>query len=223
MKGFTGGEAASITGVSYDRVDKWARRGFLEPSIVPAKGKGSKRLYSFADLVILRTIDVLRNIGLGMNRLQKVVCKLAQLDLEGLSDKCYLIITGEDDSGHIFLTAEEQQLIDILNSHSAAVFIVLDLAIVINELREKINEGNEIEMQSHPAPRYDAPRALEVVPGRGPMDKGVGVEISTMLQEINREFLEEIKEAEERRRKRWEMATSKILRLLEEKQRGVTS
>lgn len=220
MKVFTSGEAAALTGIPYDRLDNWARTGFIRPSIVRAEGKGSKRVYSFADLMVLRVVNTLRNMGIQKNRLEKVIYQLAKLNLESLPCRCYLImiIAGDYDFEQILLTGDEQQLIDVLSSRSEAVFIVLDLTSIVNKLREKINQGDE--MQSHPSPRYDAPRALEVVPGRGPVDKGVETEISAMLQEINREFLEEIKEAEERRRKRCEMATREILRrLLAEKQK----
>ena len=55
MKGFTAKQVVALTGVPYKRLDSWANSGFLMPSIAEADGTGSRRLYSFQDLVALRT------------------------------------------------------------------------------------------------------------------------------------------------------------------------
>src|SRR5439155_933582 len=51
MAGFTAKQVVALTGVPYKRLDSWANSGFLIPSIAEADGTGSRRLYSFQDLI----------------------------------------------------------------------------------------------------------------------------------------------------------------------------
>src|SRR5215475_4943530 len=61
MAGFTAKQVVALTGVPYKRLDSWAKSGFLVPSIAEADGTGSRRLYSFQDLITLRTAKLLRD------------------------------------------------------------------------------------------------------------------------------------------------------------------
>jgi DNA-binding transcriptional MerR regulator len=59
--------------VPYKRLDSWANSGFLIPSIAEADGTGSRRLYSFQDLITLRTAKLLRDAGISLQGLRNVV------------------------------------------------------------------------------------------------------------------------------------------------------
>ena len=50
-------------------MDYWAQ-GFIVPSVAEAKGTGSERRYSFADLIALRTARILRDAGLSTEALK---------------------------------------------------------------------------------------------------------------------------------------------------------
>jgi len=39
--------ASRIVGVSLRQIQYWDERGFVRPSVKPAQGRGTKRLYSF--------------------------------------------------------------------------------------------------------------------------------------------------------------------------------
>lgn len=60
-EGFSGTQAARIAGISYRQLDHWARKGVVEPSIAPASGSGSRRRYSYRDLLKLRLAAELRD------------------------------------------------------------------------------------------------------------------------------------------------------------------
>ncbi|MCL2450825.1 MAG: MerR family transcriptional regulator, partial [Polyangiaceae bacterium] len=64
--------AAKLTGVSQGTLENWARRGFLKPS-----GGGGKRrdprLYAFRDLIAIRVADGLRQRGVDVRHLRRVV------------------------------------------------------------------------------------------------------------------------------------------------------
>ena len=48
--GYRGAVACSAAGISYRQLDYWARTGLIEPTVRPAQGSGSQRLYSFTDV-----------------------------------------------------------------------------------------------------------------------------------------------------------------------------
>lgn len=65
--------AARLTGVSVATLDNWERRGFLTASIHAAGGHGVARVYSFRDLVAIRVARELKQEGIPLRALRKVV------------------------------------------------------------------------------------------------------------------------------------------------------
>ncbi|MEW6226585.1 MAG: MerR family transcriptional regulator [Bacillota bacterium] len=64
---------ARLTGLTCGQLDYWDRTGFIRPSLAPAAGRGSARLYSFQD-VVLRVAKELRGAGVALQRLRKGFC-----------------------------------------------------------------------------------------------------------------------------------------------------
>lgn len=69
-----------MTGLTPRQLDWWDRRGFLSPSATRASGYGSKRRYSFTDVVKLRLAARLRAAGFGLPQVRRVVETLKRLD-----------------------------------------------------------------------------------------------------------------------------------------------
>jgi DNA-binding transcriptional MerR regulator len=69
--GFSAEIARGIVGISYRQLDYWDKTGLLRPSIKQARGKGTRRVYSFEDLVELRVIARLLAIGLSLPAVRK--------------------------------------------------------------------------------------------------------------------------------------------------------
>ncbi|MDR9785794.1 MAG: helix-turn-helix domain-containing protein [Peptococcaceae bacterium MAG4] len=138
MQGFTAGEASKLTGVLYDRLDYWARSGFLKPGVTGAKGKGSRRLYSFRDLVALRTAKELRDMGVPLQTLRKVVGYLRRAKgLENPLAEAKLVISGSD----VLLVQGREELVSVLDAPGQGVLqLVMDLPKMVEELRERIKE-----------------------------------------------------------------------------------
>lgn len=61
---FTARDAALIARVTPIVLEAWVRSGFLRPSILKARGKGSRRVFSFRDVVALRIAVQLRDHGI---------------------------------------------------------------------------------------------------------------------------------------------------------------
>ena len=75
---FSAGEAGELAGLPYSTMGLWAREGALSPSIRDAAGYGSRRQYSFLDVLALcagqqcRALDVgLKMAGTMMRFVQK--------------------------------------------------------------------------------------------------------------------------------------------------------
>ena len=65
----------ALTGVSGRQVEYWAATGVVRPSI-PAAGKGSRRGYSFKDLVALRVAKRLKDEGISLQKIRKALAWL---------------------------------------------------------------------------------------------------------------------------------------------------
>jgi DNA-binding transcriptional MerR regulator len=71
--GFGARAVLSLTGISYRQLDHWARTGLVASSVRQAAGRGSRRVYSFADLVALRVVRQLREAGVSVQTIRRAV------------------------------------------------------------------------------------------------------------------------------------------------------
>jgi DNA-binding transcriptional MerR regulator len=78
---FTAGEAMGLAGCNYTFLNNLARTGLLTPSIQPAAGKGSTRLYSFSDVLALRIVRQMREAGFELQELKGWIDWLRTPDL----------------------------------------------------------------------------------------------------------------------------------------------
>ena len=65
-RGYRGTVAAKVAGITYRQLDYWARKRIVEPSIKASHGSGSRRLYSFKDVVILAVLKRLLDAGVNL-------------------------------------------------------------------------------------------------------------------------------------------------------------
>jgi DNA-binding transcriptional MerR regulator len=61
--GFSGRKTAEVVGISYRQLDYWARTDLVTPSLAEARGSGSRRLYSYRDLLELKVIKTCSTQG----------------------------------------------------------------------------------------------------------------------------------------------------------------
>src|SRR4051812_7545307 len=67
---YSGTKTAQIVGITYRQLDYWARTDLVRPSLADASGSGSRRRYSYRDLLELRMIKNLLDAGIRL----EVVC-----------------------------------------------------------------------------------------------------------------------------------------------------
>lgn len=131
LRTFTAGQAAKAAGLPYSQINYWAKTGFLVPSVQEASGPASCRAYGFRDLVALRVAGQLRDAGITLQSLRRVVefLQSKRRYSQPLSD-AYLVITGNGD------VAEKKgdTLISTLHQPGQAYF-VFALGEAVNEMK----------------------------------------------------------------------------------------
>lgn len=70
MQAFNIKLAGLVTGATERQLRYWDAKGIVRPSVSQASGRGSRRLYSFLDLVQARAAKQLRASGLSLQRLR---------------------------------------------------------------------------------------------------------------------------------------------------------
>src|SRR5712691_3179010 len=81
LRAFSEESVKHLTGLTTTQLRYWDRTGFFEPAYAdPNRRVAYSRLYSFKDIVALRTLSVLRNqYSVPLQHLRKVADKLSHL------------------------------------------------------------------------------------------------------------------------------------------------
>ncbi|MCX4702424.1 MerR family transcriptional regulator [Streptomyces sp. NBC_01352] len=86
--GYRGPTACAAAGITYRQLDYWARTGLVEPSVRPAHGSGTQRLYSFRDVVVLKIVKRFLDTGVSLQNIRAAVQHLRErgfCDLERMT------------------------------------------------------------------------------------------------------------------------------------------
>ena len=73
---YTTAEVARISGFTVRQIGYWARQGIIVPSIQQAHGSGTRRCYSFDDLLQLRFIRQLKKYGWSLQKIREAITRL---------------------------------------------------------------------------------------------------------------------------------------------------
>lgn len=125
--GFSGTHAANVVGITYRQLDYWARTDLIRPSMCDATGSGSRRRYSYTDLLELRVIKTLLDAGIKLESVREVFDYLRH-HVSGDIAAAHLVI-----SGNTVVLAQGDELIDVL-ARGQGVLNVLSLAGVKSEV-----------------------------------------------------------------------------------------
>ncbi|TDT16464.1 DNA-binding transcriptional MerR regulator [Ilumatobacter fluminis] len=130
-EGFSGTQAAKVVGITYRQLDYWARTDLIRPSLSDAAGSGSRRRYSYTDLLELRVIKTLLDAGLKLESVREVFEYLRE-HVEGDISSAHLVINGSS-----VVLAKGDELIDVLQK-GQGVLNVLSLAGVKDEVDSQL-------------------------------------------------------------------------------------
>ena len=132
--GFSGAKAAEIVGITYRQLDYWARTDLVRPSLEDAKGSGSRRRYSYRDLLELKVIKSLLDAGIKLESVREVFTYLQENLGEDVTT-ANLVIQGNQ----AVLVRDGGELIDLVRK-GQGVLNVLALANVVTDVDARIVE-----------------------------------------------------------------------------------
>jgi DNA-binding transcriptional MerR regulator len=125
--GYSGTQAAKIVGITYRQLDYWARTDLVRPSLSDASGSGSRRRYSYNDLLELRVIKTLLDAGIKLESVREVF-EYLRAHVAGDIASAHLVI-----SGSTVVLCQGDELIDVVN-RGQGVLNVLSLAGVKDDI-----------------------------------------------------------------------------------------
>lgn len=129
--GFSGKKAAEIVGITYRQIDYWARTDLIRPSSCDAAGSGSRRIYSYRDLLELRVIKTLLDAGIKLESVRDVF-KYLRNHVESEIAAAHIVISGQS-----VVLCQGDQLVDVLRN-GQGVLNVLPLALVKDQVDSQI-------------------------------------------------------------------------------------
>lgn len=131
---YSGYRAAEIVGITYRQLDYWARTDLVRPSLADAHGSGTRRRYSYRDLLELRVIKALLDAGIRLQLIRDVFEYFhAQLDED--VTQVNLVIQGSS----VMVRRGDEEIVDLLRN-GQGVLNILPLAGVKEDLDAKIVE-----------------------------------------------------------------------------------
>ncbi len=139
-EGFSTAQVERLTGVGAKTLHFWDRSGFLSPSVIGAHGTGSRRIYSFRDLVALRVAAQLRDAGISLQSLRRVVIALREMHgLEQPLAETYLATNGYD-----VFEKRGEDVMSVLRAPGQVSFsFIIDLTRTVEILRQAIYHDME--------------------------------------------------------------------------------
>jgi DNA-binding transcriptional MerR regulator len=128
QQGYSGTKAATIVGISYRQLDYWARTDLVRPSLSDANGSGSRRMYSYRDLLELRVIKSLLDAGIKLESV-RLAFRYLREHVDSDIAAATLVISGSD-----VVLCEGDMLIDVVRRAGQGVLNVLPLGGVKDDL-----------------------------------------------------------------------------------------
>jgi len=109
--GYRGQVACNAAGISYRQLDYWARTGLVVPTIRPAAGSGSQRLYSFRDIITLKVVKRLLDTGVSLHNI-----RIAVNHLRERGDADLATITLISDGASVYECTSDDEVIDLVRN-----------------------------------------------------------------------------------------------------------
>lgn len=117
---YRGPTACAAAGIIYRMLDYWARTGLIEPSICSGDGSGAQRLYSFRDVLLLKTVKRLLDTGISLHQIRAAVHYLrdcASVDLPQ--------VTLMSDGANVYECTSPDEVVDLLQGGQGVFGIAL--------------------------------------------------------------------------------------------------
>jgi len=143
MNTYNSKAASRIVGVSLRQIQYWDERGFIRPSVKLAHGRGTKRLYSFHDLLCLKVIKDLTHRGLSLQKIRRCLQPLRQYTAKGgqaLKSAKYLT----DGEKLFVITSDRKKILDAIDREFV---FSLGIGNLVRELNSDLKRAANVAAQ----------------------------------------------------------------------------
>lgn len=134
---YSGKKAAEIVGISYRQLDYWARTDLIRPSVADAAGSGSRRQYSYRDLLELKVVKSMLDAGIKLESV-RTAFEYLRVELGENVSSARLVIGG----GKAILVRDDAELLDVIKSGQLVMTSLLSLDGVQAEIDAAVRELN---------------------------------------------------------------------------------
>jgi DNA-binding transcriptional MerR regulator len=107
--GYRGPIACRAAGITYRQLDYWARTGLVQPTVRPAGGSGTQRLYSFRDVLVLKVVKRLLDTGVSLQQIRIAVTHLRDRGVQDMAQ-----ITLMSDGASVYECTSADEVIDLV-------------------------------------------------------------------------------------------------------------
>lgn len=124
---YSGHSAAEIVGITYRQLDYWASTNLIRPTAADAAGSGSRRRYTYNDLLELKVIKKMLDAGIKLPKIRDVFAYMREHVGTEIAS-AHIVIDGNS-----VILCDGDNLIDVLR-HGQGVLNVLPLMGVKDEV-----------------------------------------------------------------------------------------
>ena len=151
-EGFSGKAAAEVVGITYRQLDYWARTDLIRPELADAKGSGSRRKYSYRNLLELKLVKTMLDSGIKLESVREAFSYLRENLHEDVAS-AHLVISGSS----AILVRDDAELIEVVKGQHAQGVLNLNL-VTLDGLRGELDDAVH---DLRPATAVDLPLAAE--------------------------------------------------------------
>jgi DNA-binding transcriptional MerR regulator len=133
--GFSTTEVCHITKLPYGTLFDWMHSGLVTPSIAKPQGRGKPARWDFRDLVAIRTVQALRQHGISLQGLRKVVEYIqGHQSIEHPLRECWLATNGHE----VYLGDGDVLLALLREPGQRTLFHLMNMQQTTQELRAQV-------------------------------------------------------------------------------------
>jgi len=139
MEAFRSNQITKLFGITLRQLNYWVKTGLVTPSILNSEGRGSSRIFSFTDLLQIRTIKALLDGGMSIQKIRKSVDYIKQELKINLPLTARLITDGKS----IFKVVQSDDdfilAVDTLKYQGQGIFLV-PIGQIVHEVEKKVKK-----------------------------------------------------------------------------------
>lgn len=140
---FSTSQVAALVGASERQLDHWARTGLVRPSKRDASGKGTKRRFSFRDVIALKAVVKLREHGCPLQRIRRAVAYLKTHYPSDANADVLARLTLLTDGKQVFMLSDDQQIVEVIRKQHVWA---IPLGLYINEVSKEIESLDSMDI-----------------------------------------------------------------------------